>query len=277
MKQRILYLLVAVLMGCSLTLTTSCTSKERQLDSAIKALNKQFPQPIGDGVVLEGFFTAADAPSNIDIAVTLDEKKQVEAVTQERMEQMKSDFVAILTQVAHQDKNVHELFQLIADNQKTVSLSVTLTPSKKRYTARFSAADIQQILAAQSKSSKEMALIQLDKTLQSEAKNLPVQMGPLTCKSIERNDSIITWTFEKADSLFDFDRMMSEPEAAKANVMNAQKDPGNLNFNRLILDADCSIRYHYVDPATGKTFDINITQQDLRNVQRDAVSTKIGE
>lgn len=275
MKQRILYLLAAVLMGCSLTLTTSCTSKERQLDSAIKALNRQFPQPVGDGVVLEGFFTTEADPTNIDIAVTLDENKQVEAVTQERMEQMKSDFVAILTQVAHQDKNVHELFQLIADNQKTVSLSVTLTPSKKRHTARFSAHDIQQILAAHDKSSKEMALVQLDKTLQSESKNLPVQMGPLTCKSIERKDSVITWTFEKADSLFDFDRMMSEPEAAKANVMNAQKDPGNLNFNRLILDADCSICYHYIDPATGKTFDINITQQDLRNVQRDAVSTKI--
>ncbi len=262
-------------MGCGLLLTTSCTSKERQLDSALKALNRQFPQPVTDGATLEGFFVSENDPNNIDIAVTLEEAKQVDSITQERMNKMKEDFVDTFTQIAHQDKNVHELFQLIHDNKKTVSLSITLVPSKKTHQAKFNSKDIEQIISAPTKTAEEMALMQLDKILASESQNLPANMGLLTCIALRRDGKVVIWEFEKSDSLFNFEAMVSKPEEAKANLLKAQDDPSNLNFNRLILDADCSIRYHYIDPTTQKTFDIDITQKDLREIQKNAVSTKI--
>lgn len=272
MKQRILHLFIfAVVCICS-AFTQSCTSPERQLEAALSAINKQFPQPIADGATLEGFFLAGDS---VDIAITMEEAKQVEAITQERMQQFKKDFIDTFTQVAHQDKNVHELFQLIHDNGKSVTLSITLVPSKKKSQVSIDAAGIEAILAAQSKTSEEMALMQLDKLIEAESKTLPLDMGPLVCKSEHREGKVIIWEFEVDEEQFNFDALIANPSVAKGNILKAQNDPQNLNFNRLLLDADCHIRYHYIAPKSNRTYDIEITKDELRSIQKDATTTKI--
>lgn len=271
--KRILSLLVIALMTCGLLLTTtSCTSKERQLEAAINALNKQFPQPIADGAVLEGFFLEGD---NIDIAVTMQEDKQVEAITQERMNKMKEDLVQIFTQVAHQDKSLHDFFQLIHENQKTVSLSITTLPSKQKQQVRIEGSNIERILAAQGKTSQQMSLEQLDKILESDAKQLPINMGPMVCNAMKRDGQVIVYEFEVDEDNFDFGGMAADPQGAKDNVLKAQDNPQNLNLNRLVLDADCHILFRYRGNKSAKVFEIELTQQDLRNIQKNAVSTKI--
>lgn len=272
MKQRILHLLLATFAIIGVAMVTSCTSPERQLEAALNAINKQFPQPIADGATLEGFFLNGD---KIDIAITMQESKQVEAITPERLQQFRTDFVDAFTQIAHQDKNVHDLFQLIADNGKTVVLSVTLMPSQKKSQVDIDANGIQSILAAQTKSSEEMALMQLDKLIANEAKTLPLNMGPLVCKAERREGKVVIWEFEVDESQFNFDALVTNPAVAKANILKAQTDPQNLNFNRLLLDAGCHIRYHYIAPTSNRTFDIEINQDDLRSIQKDATTTTI--
>lgn len=271
MKQRIIFLLVAVIMCCGLLTTTSCTSKERQLDAALKAANKGFPQSVGDGVVLEGFFMEGD---NIDIAVTVEEAKQTTEITPKRLKEMHDNFIVLFTQISHQTKEFHDFLQLISDNNKTMSMSVTLVPSKKKHSIKIYDDEIKKMLAAGDKSSVEMAQDQLDFILDAERQQYPINMGSLILQSIKRTDTDVVWQIDVTDSLI-FAGMSAQPEIAKQHALENLNNPENHSLNRAILSADCGIVYSYTDKATGKVFDLKITKQDLRDIQKNAVSTKI--
>lgn len=272
MKLRILYLLVATLMSCGLLFTTSCTNRERQLDAALQAANKGFPQAIGEGTTMEGFFMDKD---NIDIAVTLQEDKQTIEITPQRMEQMHRDFVMLFTQIAHQNKDFHEFFQLISDNKKTMSLSVTLMPSQKKHQAHITPEDIQQILSAAGKTAEEMAITQLDMNLEVENQALPTDLGPMKVTAVKREGKQVIWEATIDEQVIDFELMSADPAAAKQRALNAQAAEENMNLNRLIADAGCSILFRYIGSKSGRSLDIEITQRELRELQKNSVSTRI--
>lgn len=136
------HLMVAVLLGCGLFIT-SCNSKEQQLKAAIEAINRQYPMQIADGAVLEGFFVNE---KNLDIAVTQQEAYVTQAITDERMEELKSDFKFYFAMAVREDNNMRDMFQLIADNEMTISVSVTLQPSTKRFSTQLSKEDVKNIL-----------------------------------------------------------------------------------------------------------------------------------
>lgn len=146
MKNNILHILVAALVivgGCGLVFG-ACTSRERMLDAAIEAINKQYPMQIADGAVLEGFFVEN---GNIDIAVSQQESFVTQTITDERMEEMREGFKFYFAMAVREDNNLRDLFQLIADNGMTMSVSITLQPSKQKFSTRLSQDDIQQIVS----------------------------------------------------------------------------------------------------------------------------------
>ena len=146
MKNKIINILVAALVivgGCGLVFA-SCTSRERMLDAAIEAINKQYPMQIADGAVLEGFFVE---DGNIDIAVTQQEAFVTQTITDERMEEMKENFKFYFAMAVREDNNLRDLFQLIADNGMTMSVSITLVPSKQRFSTRLTKEDVQKIVS----------------------------------------------------------------------------------------------------------------------------------
>lgn len=98
---------------------------------------------IAEGAVLEGFF-AEDG--NIDIAVTQQEKSVKQTITDARMQEMKEAFIFYFAMAVREDNSMRDLFQLIADNGMTMSVSITLEPSQKRFSTRISHSDLQRIL-----------------------------------------------------------------------------------------------------------------------------------
>ena len=145
MKNKILHILVAALVtigGCGLVFG-ACTSRQRMLDAALHSINEQYPMPIAEGAVLEGFIVEGD---NIDIAVTQHESFVTQTITDERMEEMKSAFIFYFAMAVREDSHMRDLFQLIADSGMTMSVTITLVPSKQRFSTRMSQSDVQRIV-----------------------------------------------------------------------------------------------------------------------------------
>lgn len=266
-------MMAAVLLGCGLFVVASCTSsKSRQLDAAITAINKQFPQQVAEGATLEGFFTT---DSVIDIAVTLREDQLVTKVDSVRFARMQEDLIVSFTLATRQDKNLRELFQLISDNGKQLSLTITTVPSQRKQSIRITSEQLQQILTSESKSSAEMAQLQLDQFISSQEQLLPLKQGPVTCTRIYREDNSIVWEYVADESVIDINLMESRTDAIKADILNALSAPDGLGVIRTALDADCSIIYIYRGDQSDTSFTIELSQQDMKDVQRNAVSTKL--
>lgn len=257
-------------MGCGLLLT-SCTSKERQLDQALKAANKGFPQQVSDGITLEGFFLEGE---NIDIPVTLDEAKQTEEINEQRLDQMRKDFVMYFTQVAHQSKDFNDFMQLIADNGKSMSITINLTPSKKRYKTTISKEDVGKILTASNNSSEEMAQQQLDLQIEAQSSNLPHEMGPLTLQKIHREGTHLVYEIDVKEEPI-FQAMKADAIVAKNNAVQSLAETDNAGDNKLLVNAGCDILYRYKCTANGEIFEINITLKDLREIVKNATTTKL--
>lgn len=257
-------------MGCGLLLT-SCTSKERQLDQALKGANKGFPQQVSDGITLEGFFLEGD---NIDIPITLDESKQTEEITDQRLEQMRKDFVMYFTQVAHQSKDFNDFMQLIADNGKSMSITINLTPSKKKYKATIPKEDISKILSASGKTSEEMAQAQLDMQIEAQSGSLPHEMGPLTIQRIHRDSIHIVYDVDvKNDTIFQ--AMKADAIVSKNNAVESLYADENAADNKLMVNAGCDIIYRYRCTSNDEIFEINITLKDIRDVVKNSTTTKL--
>lgn len=141
---RLVGCLAATLLLAFLTLaTTGCTSRERQLDAALKAINVLYPAPIADGAVLEGFIPDEN---NIDIAVTQQEEYIVDSITDERMQLLKEDFKFTFASAVREDNHMRDLFQLISECGRTISVSITTVPSQHTYRTSMTHDDIVQIL-----------------------------------------------------------------------------------------------------------------------------------
>lgn len=135
-------LAMAIVAGLSVMLM-GCTSHERQLDTALQAINRLYPAPIADGAVLEGFIPDGN---NIDIAVTQQEAFIVDSITDERMQLLKEDFKFTFASAVRQDNHMRDLFQLISACGRTLSVTITTVPSQRKYTTSLSHEDIETIL-----------------------------------------------------------------------------------------------------------------------------------
>ena len=125
-------MLAAVLMGCGLLCFCGCKDEARQLEAAIEAVNKQFPQVIADGATLNGFYTTDfGGQKAVDIRVTLDEAKMIRAIDSLRIAQMKDDLINTFTIATRQDENLRALFALIAANHRALTLTIVQQPSGK--------------------------------------------------------------------------------------------------------------------------------------------------
>lgn len=265
--------MAAVLLGCGLFLLSGCTpSKQKQLEAAVNAINKQFPQQVAEGATLEGFFTQDE---NIDIAVTLQEEKLATTVNEERLQRMKNDLIVSFTLASRQDKNLHALFQLISDNEKTLSLTITCVPSQKEHSLKVKKEELLQILSAEGMSSEEMAQLQLDQFIQSQDQLLPMEQGPVTCTRIYQKDKSIIWEYVVDENVIDMEIMKSNSATLKHDILEALEAADGLGVVRTALDADCSIVYLYKGNLTGTSFELNLSKEELKGVQRKSVSTQL--
>lgn len=273
MKNKIINMMAAVLLGCGLFMAVGCGSnKSKQLDAAITAINKQFPQQVAEGATLEGFF---DTDSVIDIAVTLREEQLATKVDSLRFSRMQEDLIVSFTLATRQDKNLRELFQLIHDNGKQLSLTITTVPSQRKQSIRITSEQLQQILTSESKSSAEMAQLQLDQFIRSQEQLLPLKQGPVTCTRVYRDDNSIVWEYVADESLIDLNLMESSADALKSDILTALAAPDGLGVIRTALDADCSIVYIYKGDRSDTAFSIELSQKEMKEVQRNSVSTKL--
>lgn len=257
-------------MGCGLLLT-SCTSKERQLDQALKSANKGFPQQVSDGITLEGFFLEGE---NIDMPVTVDESKQTKEITQQSLDQLCKDFVMYFTQVAHQSKEFNEFMQLTAENGKTMSITINLAPSKKKHKITISKQDIAKILAANTMTAEEMARQQLDMQIEAQTGDLPHEMGPLTIQRIHRDSTHIVYEVDVKEEPI-FQAMKNDAIVSKNNALESISAAENAADNKLLVDAGCDILYRYRCTANDELFEINITLKELREIVKSATTTKL--
>lgn len=257
-------------MGCGLLLT-SCTSKERQLDQALKSANKGFPQQVSEGITLEGFFLEDD---DIDMPVTVDESKQTKQITQQSLDQLYKDFVMYFTHVAHQSKEFNEFVQLTVDNAKTMSITINLTPSKKKHKVVISKQDMAKILSANTMTAEEMARQQLDMQIEAQAGSLPHAMGPLTIQRIHRDNTHIVYEIDVKEETI-FLAMKNDAIVSKNNALQSLSATENAADNKLLVDAGCDILYRYRCTANDEIFEINITLNELREIVKSATTTKL--
>lgn len=257
-------------MGCGLLLT-SCTSKERQLDQALKSANKGFPQQVSEGITLEGFFLEGE---NIDMPVTVDESRQTKQITQQGLDQLYKDFVMYFTHVAHQSKEFNDFVQLTVDNGKTMSITINLRPSKKKHKVVISKQDIAKILSASTMTAVEMARQQLDMQIDAQTGDLPHEMGPLTILRIHRDGTHIVYEVDVKDETIFF-AMKNDAIASKNNALQSISNAENAADNKLLVDAGCDILYRYRSTSNDEIFEINITLKELRDIVKSATTTKL--
>ena len=144
MKNNIISLLAAALLGCGLfSLLTACKDEARQLEAAIEAINRQFPQEIAEGTTIDGFFNGeADGKPTVDIRVTMDEHAAKSAIDAERMARMKDDLVNSFTIAARQDENLRSMFSLIVVIDGTLTITLLQKPWGNRKLEEGSPAEL---------------------------------------------------------------------------------------------------------------------------------------
>lgn len=269
MKTILKLICLVLIAGCALT---SCNSKESQLNGAIKAINKQFPQEIAEGYTLQGFFP--DDKNNIDITITMNEQKVKSIPNDSSYRGLQSDIVHTFSSIAAQDKDFLALFGLINENQKTMSLTFVQQPSGKKHRLDISREDIKRIATPNAVKPKS-DVSQLDEYLEGQKRFLPLTQGPITVVSLVREGNRVVWNYEVADSIMENLRLNAND--LKQNLLRSYMDKDNISMVRLVLGANCSMLHHYVGKEKGEVVDLVISQRDLRNVQRTANSTKIEE
>ena len=280
MKNKILYMLAAVLMGCGLLCFCGCKDEARQLEAAIEAVNKQFPQVIADGATLNGFYTTDfDGQKAVDIRVTLDEAKMIRAIDSLRIAQMKDDLINTFTIATRQDENLRALFALIAANHRALTLTIVQQPSGKEQRVEISTEQVGAIVDSPSLSNEELHRRELQRFIESQQQMLPLVQGPLTCTEIkltqEKGVNVVTWKYEADETAININALNANAEQVKAEVLAALSTPGNVHMLRTLTDNGCNIRYQYVGSTTGTPFNLDITTQEMLQAIRDANSTTI--
>lgn len=144
MKHRILYLLVAVLTGFALLSTTSCTSgRQQQLESAVEAMNRDYPMPIDEGVTLQSINLDEQ---EVTFVFTIQEAQMTNQITQESLEQWRPTFITLFGTMVHENPNIDQLFRLIRDTEHVLCVQLVTMPSSATYTIKFAAKDLASIL-----------------------------------------------------------------------------------------------------------------------------------
>lgn len=280
MKNKILYMLAAVLMGCGLLCFFGCKDEARQLEAAIEAVNKQFPQVIADGATLNGFYTTDfGGQKAVDIRVTLDEAKMIRAIDSLRIAQMKDDLINTFTIATRQDENLRALFALIAANHRALTLTIVQQPSGKEQRVEISTEQVGAIVDSPSLSNEELHRRELQRFIESQQQTLPLVQGPLTCTGIkltqEKGVNVVTWKYDADETAININALNANAEQVKAEVLAALSTPGNVHMLRTLTDNGCNIRYQYIGSTTGTPFNLDITTQEMLQAIRDANSTTI--
>lgn len=281
MRNKIQYImLAAVLMGCGLLCLGGCKDEARQLEAAIEAVNKQFPQAIADGATLNGFSTVDDGGKKaVDIRVTLDESRMVRQIDSLHVVQMKDDLINTFTMATRQDENLRALFALIAANKRALTLTILQQPSGKEQRVEISAEQVESIVSSQERSMEELQRQDLLRFVSSQQQQLPLEQGPLTCTEVtltqENGTNIVTWRYDADENAIRIDILEANSAQVKAEVLSALAAPANVNMLCTLTANGCAMRYRYVGVTTGRTFDLDITLQEMQQAIRDAGSTTI--
>ena len=281
MKNNIISLLAAALLGCGLlSFLTACKDEARQLDAAIEAINRQFPQEITGGAVLEGFFldTAGGQPI-VDIRVIIDDQQMMAAPDSQRLVKMKDDLVNSFTIAARQDENLRAMFSLIAANKRALTLTLRQQPSGKQQRVKVGTEELDAIVSSKDVPLAELQRRELQRYVESQRALLPLTQGPLTCTAIEQmkeNDgTVVVWNYDVDEATINIDLLNSNLSKVKDDILATMAQPDGVSMLRTFIANTCSLRYLYVGTTTGKRCEINITPDELRGALRSAGSTEL--
>ena len=281
MKNNIISLLAAALLGCGLfSLLTACKDEARQLEAAIEAINRQFPQEIAEGTTIDGFFNGeADGKPTVDIRVTMDEHAAKSAIDAERMARMKDDLVNSFTIAARQDENLRSMFSLIAANGRTLTLTLLQKPSGKRQRVEVSPAELQDIVGSKDIPLAELQRRELERYVDSQQALLPMVQGPLTCVTIEHrtphDDHALVCTYDADEATTNHNLLNSNLPTVKREILGTMSQPDGMSMLRTFVANGCALRYLYVGTTSGKRCEVVITTDDLRQALRNAGSTEL--
>lgn len=281
MKNNIISLLAAALLGCGLfTLLNACKDEARQLEAAIEAINRQFPQEIAEGTTIDGFFNGeADGKPTVDIRVTMDENAANSDINAQRMTKMKDDLVNSFTIAARQDENLRSMFSLIAANGRTLTLTLVQKPSGKRQRVEVSPTELQDIAGSKDIPLAELQRRELERYVESQQALLPMVQGPLTCVTIEhrktKDDNAVVWTYDVDEATINIDLLNSNLPTVKREILGTMSQPDGMSMLRTFVANGCALRYVYNGTSTGKRCEVYITTDDLRQALRNAGSTEL--
>lgn len=282
MKNRIISLLAAVLLGCGLLLPTACKDEARQLEAAIEAINRQFPQRIAEGATIDGFFLDDKGKHPmVEIRVSMDEQRMTDAIDTLQVAKMKQDFVHSFTMAARQDENLRAMFSLIATNGRTLALVLQQQPSGRRKQVEISAKELQEIVSSKDIPLAELQKQELQRYIISEREQLPMQQGPLTCVSIaqaaDKDGFAVVWTYDVDESAIDIDRLNANKKTiADVALATTVEQPNGKEMLRTFIACGCAMRYVYIGKTSGKKCTVTATVDDLQRTLREASSTRIG-
>lgn len=137
--------MVAVLVGCGLVITTSCSSKAEQLDAAVEKINEACPVPVSEGI---SFQQVRLVENDVNMTFTIQEDAISIPLTSESVKEWKEPFVTMFSALVYDNADVARLFRLIDDTQSTMTVTISTLPSGATYPLNFSRDDISRILAA---------------------------------------------------------------------------------------------------------------------------------
>lgn len=144
MKHHILHILITVLMGIVLMSAASCTSgRQQQLESAVEAMNRDYPMPIDEGVTLQSINLDE---AEVTFVFTIQEAQMTNQITQESLEQWRPTFVTLFGTMVHENPNIDQLFRLVRDTEHVLCVQLVTMPSSSTYTIKFASNDLANIL-----------------------------------------------------------------------------------------------------------------------------------
>lgn len=131
-------------MGCGLLFTASCTTgRQQQLESAVEAMNRDYPMTIDEGITLQSINLDE---TEVTFLFTIQEAQMTNQISQEILEQWRPTFITLFGTMVHENSSIDQLFRLIRDTEHTLCVQLTTMPSGKSYTLKFSQNDLQHIL-----------------------------------------------------------------------------------------------------------------------------------
>lgn len=168
--------------------------------------------------------------------------------------------------LALQKGDMKKLVEMMADADAGLKVTYKNRGSKDEFVIDLSADDIKHI-KDNPLSEEETNKLLLKTQLQKERNKLPAKIAQgLKVVAIDDNGSVLVYTCDVDEDLYDIDEMGADKEGLKDNMRKMMKDKAMRKQAEILSSLNKGFEYKYVGNKSGKSVPVTFTAAELKEI-----------